>query len=109
MLTMQNPSKTSKVLGFLRGHKPAVAAASFVCAVSSMALTAGAEEVGGGGASSAYQTVITTVSGTLSEANLTSVLTYAVGAAIVLVFFWWAVRKCAGIIKRAFMRGKLKL
>lgn len=56
-----------------------------------------------------YQSVIETINGTLSESNLTSVLTYAVGVAIVLVFFWWAVRKCAGIIKRAFMRGKLRL
>lgn len=60
-------------------------------------------------ASDAYQTVINAVSSTLSEANVTSVLTYAVGIAIVLVFFWWAVRKCAGIVKRAFMRGKLRL
>lgn len=59
--------------------------------------------------SNAYQQVISTVSGTLSEANLKDVLVYAVGAAIVLVFFWWAVRKCAGIIKKAFMRGKLRL
>ena len=56
-----------------------------------------------------YQTVINVVSSTLSEANLTSVLTYVVGLAIVLVFFWWAVRKCAGILKRAFMRGKLRV
>ena len=56
-----------------------------------------------------YQNVISTISSTLSESNLTSVLTYAVGIAIVLVFFWWAVRKCASIIKRAFMRGKLRL
>lgn len=60
-------------------------------------------------ASTAYQTVINVVSSTLSEANLTTVLTYAVGIAIVLVFFWWAVRKCAGIVKRAFMRGKLRV
>lgn len=60
-------------------------------------------------ASTAYQTVINVVSSTLSESNLTTVLTYAVGLAIVLVFFWWAVRKCAGIVKRAFMRGKLRV
>ena len=57
----------------------------------------------------AYQSVVSTVSTQLSEANLTSVLTYAIGIAIGLVFFWWAVRKCSGIIKRAFMRGKLRL
>lgn len=56
-----------------------------------------------------YQTVVDVVKGVLSETNLTTVLTYAVTAAIVMVFFWWAVRKCAGIIKRAFMRGKLRV
>ena len=57
----------------------------------------------------AYQGVVNAVSTQLSEANLASVLTYAIGVAIVLVFFWWAVRKCTGIVKRAFMRGKLRL
>ena len=61
------------------------------------------------GASTAYQGVITTISSTLSEANVASVLTYVAGLAVVLVFFWWAVRKCAGVLKRAFMRGKLRL
>ena len=57
----------------------------------------------------AYQGVVDAVSTQLSEANVAAVLTYAVGIAIVLVFFWWAVRKCVGIVKRAFMRGKLRL
>lgn len=56
-----------------------------------------------------YQTVISEISNTLSESNLSSVLTYAAGLAVTLVFFWWAVRKVAGILKRAFMRGKLRL
>ena len=57
----------------------------------------------------AYQGVVETVSTTLSEANVAAVLTYAIGIAIVLVLFWWSVRKCVGIVKRAFMRGKLRL
>ena len=56
-----------------------------------------------------YETVVTAVSTQLSDANLVSVLAYAVGIAIVMVFTWWAVRKCTSIIKRAFMRGKLRL
>lgn len=56
-----------------------------------------------------YQTVVSEVTNQLSEANLTSVLVYAVGAAIGFVFLWWAARKSMGIIKRAFMRGKLRL
>lgn len=63
----------------------------------------------GNDASTEYQTVVTAVSNTLSSTNLTSVLTYAVGIAIGLVFLWWAVRKVTGILKRAFMRGKLRL
>lgn len=61
------------------------------------------------GPSAEYQTVISTISSTLSEANVSSVLTYVAGLAVVLVFFWWAVRKSAGVLKRAFMRGKLRL
>ena len=57
----------------------------------------------------AYQGVVDVVSTQLSEANVAAVLTYAVGLAVVLVFFWWATRKCVGIVKRAFMRGKLRL
>lgn len=60
-------------------------------------------------ASAGYQTVITTLSTTLSEANLTTVLTYAAGLAVVLVLFWWSVRKCAKILYKAFARGKLRL
>lgn len=56
-----------------------------------------------------YQTVISEISSTLSDSNLTSVLTYASQIAVGLVFLWWAVRKCAGVLKRAFMRGKLRL
>lgn len=55
-----------------------------------------------------YKDVIDTVKDTLSNANITTVLEYAAGIAIVMVFTWWAVRKVSGIVKRAFMRGKLR-
>lgn len=55
-----------------------------------------------------YQDVIDEVTGTLSNANITTVLAYAAGIAVVMVFTWWAVRKVSGIVKRAFMRGKLR-
>lgn len=57
----------------------------------------------------AYQGVINTVSTTLSEANLASVLTYGVGLAVVLVLFWWSCRKVLGMLVRSFSRGKLRL
>lgn len=60
-------------------------------------------------ATPAYETVVSEINNTLSQANLTSVLVYAAGIAIGFVFFWWATRKVISIIKRAFMRGKLRL
>ena len=65
-------------------------------------------EGGGPAATTDYQSVISQVTAVMSSANITSVLQYAVGAAVVMVFTWWAARKVAGIIKKAFMRGKLK-
>lgn len=56
-----------------------------------------------------YQTVISTVSSTLSETNLASVLTYGLGLSVVLVLFWWSCRKVLSMLVRSFMRGKLRL
>lgn len=56
-----------------------------------------------------YQTVMSQINDTLTQANLTSVLVYAAGIAVGFVFFWWATRKVISIVKRAFMRGKLRL
>lgn len=86
-----------------KGYVP-VATAGFLAPV--LAISAGAE---GAGDTTAYQGVITTINGTLSNANIVAVLGYAVGIAVVMVFTWWAVRKVTGIVKRAFMRGKLRL
>lgn len=59
--------------------------------------------------STSYQTVLTTVEGSLSSANVVDVLNTAVSGAVVLVLLWWSIRKSVGIVKRAFMRGKLRL
>lgn len=99
-------------LGFIQkikqrvAHKGYIPIASASLVASGLAITAGAE---GAGDTTAYQSVITTINGTLSNANIVSVLGYAVGIAVVMVFTWWAVRKVTGIVKRAFMRGKLRL
>ena len=55
-----------------------------------------------------WQAVFEKVSDTLTAANVTAVLVDAVGAAVALVFLWWGARKAASVLKRAFMRGKLK-
>ena len=93
----------TKVSSFLRQNKPAAVVGSVVASTGLMSVAAFADET------PSYQGVITSVTAQLSDANLVSVLSYAVTAAIGFVFTWWAIRKCAGIIKRAFMRGKLRL
>lgn len=55
-----------------------------------------------------WQAVVETVEDTFTGANVTSVLTAAVGSAITLVLLWWGARTATKIIKRAFMRGKLR-
>lgn len=88
-------------------HKGYIPIASAALTASVLAVSASAE--GGAGSATAYQSVIETINGTLSNTNIVNVLGYAVGIAVVMVFTWWAVRKVTGIIKRAFMRGKLRL
>lgn len=67
-----------------------------------MPLVIGAAEAG------TWQAVFEKVSDTLTASNVTAVLVDAVGAAVVLVFLWWGARKASSVLKRAFMRGKLK-
>lgn len=55
-----------------------------------------------------YETIITQITSTMNTSNITTVLVYALPTAVGMVFLWWAVRKVAGIVKRAFMRGKLR-
>lgn len=60
------------------------------------------------GATPAYETIIGTITDTVSSTNITAVLSYALPLAIAMVFLWWAVRKVAKILMSAFRRGKLK-
>lgn len=56
-----------------------------------------------------YEAVLNAVEGSLNSASITGVLTTAVTSAVVLVLLWWSVRKSVSIVKRAFMRGKLRV
>lgn len=56
-----------------------------------------------------YESVITTISSTLSNANLVAVLGHAAGLAVILVFTYWAVRKCTRVLMGAFKKGRLRL
>ena len=76
--------------------------------VFALGLTAGAEGTATAPTTD-YQSVIAALQGVFTSTTITSVLVYAVGIAIALVFTWWAIRKVTGIVKRAFMRGKLRL
>lgn len=57
----------------------------------------------------AYQTVVNTLQSTFTESQLASILSYAVGACVVLVLFWWAVRKVSRMFMGAFKKGKLRI
>lgn len=56
-----------------------------------------------------YETVTESITSVLTQASLTSILTYAIGLSIGFVLFYFAVRKVWGILRRAFTRGKLRL
>lgn len=56
-----------------------------------------------------YQAVLSEITSSLNSNSIVGVLSYAASIAVVMVLLWWSVRKSVSIIKRAFMRGKLKL
>ena len=56
-----------------------------------------------------YQTVVDVIKNQFSNANLVTVLAYAAGLAVLLVFTYWAVRKATRVLMSAFKRGKLRL
>lgn len=57
--------------------------------------------------SNSWDAIITAITGSISVSTVSSVLVSAIGAAIALVFFWWAARKVAGVIMGAFRGGHL--
>ena len=96
-----------KVMHTIKQNRFLVLFASML-SVFVVGLTAGAEGTATAPTTD-YQTVIAALQGVFTSSTITSVLVYAVGIAIALVFTWWAIRKVTGIVKRAFMRGKLRL
>lgn len=55
----------------------------------------------------AWDAIITAITGSVSVSTVSGVLVSAIGAAIALVFFWWAARKVTGVIMGAFRGGHL--
>ena len=84
--------KSNRIVAFFTA-----ALSSFVLGVSAFA------------ESNDYTSVVSEVTNVLDSQALIAVLKYAAAAAVVLVLLWWSVRKAISIIKRAFMRGKLRL
>ena len=59
--------------------------------------------------SSDFNSVISAMTSQLSVSTVVEVLAYAIPVCIGLVFMWWGVRKVAGMLMRAFKRGKLRI
>lgn len=91
--------------------KALFAIVAVVCVLFSMAVPAFATD-GTNYASeavSAVQSGLDEVTGTFTIGNILTVLLSVLGIAVGFMFFWWAIRKVIGIIKRAFTKGKVSV
>lgn len=77
----------------------------------SMAVPAFAVEgvAAGADAIAAAKSIIGEATATINVANLTTILVYGVGIAIVLFLMWWGARKLLRIVTAAFKRGKVSV
>lgn len=77
----------------------------------SMAVPAFAVEGAAAGADAiaAAKSIIGEATATINVANLTTILVYGVGIAIVLFLLWWGARKLLRIVTAAFKRGKVSV
>lgn len=92
--------------------KRLIALAAVICVVFSMAVPVFATDGQTNYADvavSAMQEGLAEVTGTLSIGNILTVLLSVIGIAVGFMFFWWAIRKVLGIVKRAFTRGKVSV
>ena len=96
----------AKAVEKVRKNRAAVVGLTSGAMIPVFSLAASAE--GSPSATTDYQTVISELTGVFTSQNIATVLAYAVGFAVAMVFTWWGARKVAGVIKRAFMRGKLR-
>lgn len=66
-------------------------------------------EAAGADAIAAAKSIIGEATATINVANLTTILVYGVGIAIVLFLMWWGARKLLRIVTAAFNRGKVSV
>ena len=59
--------------------------------------------------SSAWQTVLDSLTAQISVATVVSVLTVIAAACVGLVFMWWGVRKATHALMAAFRKGKISI
>lgn len=58
---------------------------------------------------SAMKSALSEATGTLNIGNILTVVAALIGACIVLVFFWWGLRKLIRAVMSAFRKGKLSV
>ena len=66
-------------------------------------------EAAGADAIAAAKSIIGEATAKINVANLTTILVYGVGIAIVLFLMWWGARKLLRIVTAAFKRGKVSV
>lgn len=94
-----------------KAGKRILAVAGAMLVMCSMAVPALAvDEVGAGAnAIAAAKSIIGEATATINVANLTTILVYGVGIAIVFFLMWWGARKLLRIVTAAFKRGKVSV
>ena len=58
---------------------------------------------------SAIRSALSEATGTVNIGNVLAIIGAAIGASILLVFFWWGLRKVIRSVMAAFRSGKLKV
>ena len=59
--------------------------------------------------SSTFASVMTAITDQIDVSAVVEILAYAAGAAVGLVFLWWAVRKVMRVLMASFRSGRLSL
>lgn len=56
-----------------------------------------------------FSGIITEMQSQVSVSTVVGVISAGIGVCIGLVFMWWGARKVAGMLMKAFKRGKLRI
>lgn len=89
--------------------KKAFALVGCVAVMCSMALPASAASEDASAAVSAISSAFGDVTSVISISNILSAIGIALGAAVLLFFFWWGLRKVIRMVMTAFKKGKVSV